>query len=310
MEKINNFAPVLIPTLNRYVHFKRCVESLSRCTYADQTELYIALDYPLNETHWEGYNKICDYIKEIKGFKDVIITKRDNNFGVRDNTRDVRKTIFEKYDRMIMSEDDNEFSPNFLAFVNWGLEKYKDDDRIFAVCGYNYPIDMSGYDKEYYFANEYSAWGCGIWKKKWEYVQTNIFTNEYLQSIFNSFSKLRMILSKRIEILLGLKKCKDENIILGDTVITSYLYLNNLFSVFPKISKVRNWGHDGSGINCGTMTDNNIFNRQEIDNNTDFISNTDIQVQVDKYTHAKLRKYFIIPFRTKVKIIIKLIFNL
>lgn len=310
MQEINNFAPVLIPTLNRFEHLKRCVDSLSRCTYADKTDLYIALDYPLKENHWEGYNQIKEYVENLNGFNNVFIIKREKNYGAADNLFDVQKTIFEKYDRMILSEDDNEFSPNFLAFVNWGLEKYKDDERIFAVCGYNYPIDMSGYDKDYYFANEYSAWGCGIWKDKFQYVQNNFFTNEYLQSIFNSFSKLRILLYKRIEIVLGLKKCKDDNIILGDTIITSYLYLQNKYSVFPRISKVRNWGHDGSGINCGHTKCDDIFIAQEIDNENDFEENENIDISSEKYTHKKLKNYFSIPLKSKVKIIIKLIFNL
>ena len=37
---MNNFAPVLIPTLCRYDHLKRCIESLSACTHAEKTDLY------------------------------------------------------------------------------------------------------------------------------------------------------------------------------------------------------------------------------------------------------------------------------
>lgn len=43
---VDNFAPVIIPTLCRYEHFKECLESLSRCTWAEKTEVYIGLDYP------------------------------------------------------------------------------------------------------------------------------------------------------------------------------------------------------------------------------------------------------------------------
>lgn len=39
------YYPVLIPTLNRFQHFKECVESLAVCTHADKTELLIGLDY-------------------------------------------------------------------------------------------------------------------------------------------------------------------------------------------------------------------------------------------------------------------------
>lgn len=43
------------------------------CTGADRTELYIGLDFPAEESHWEGYRKICDYLPNIIGFKNVVI---------------------------------------------------------------------------------------------------------------------------------------------------------------------------------------------------------------------------------------------
>ena len=35
-----NCAPILIPTLNRYEHLRKCLESLSLCTLADLTEVF------------------------------------------------------------------------------------------------------------------------------------------------------------------------------------------------------------------------------------------------------------------------------
>ena len=45
------FYPVVIPTLNRFDHFRNCVESLVRCTHADKTELIIGLDFPPYEKY-------------------------------------------------------------------------------------------------------------------------------------------------------------------------------------------------------------------------------------------------------------------
>ena len=80
-----NYAPILIPTLNRYNHLKRCVESLAKCTHADKTDLFIALDYPLKEEHWEGYRQIKEYVSSIEGFNKVIIIQRDHNYGPVEN---------------------------------------------------------------------------------------------------------------------------------------------------------------------------------------------------------------------------------
>ena len=62
--EIKTYAPVLIPTLNRYEHFKRCLESLEKCTGAEHTEIFVALDYPPSEKYKEGWSKICKYLEE------------------------------------------------------------------------------------------------------------------------------------------------------------------------------------------------------------------------------------------------------
>ncbi len=191
---MDNFAPVLIPTLNRHVHFKRCVESLARCTHAEKTDLFIALDYPLTESHWDGYNLIVKYLPEIKGFKSISIIKRDKNFGARENIIDARKMIFETYDRIILSEDDNEFSYDFLNFVNQGLEVYEDRNDIFAINGYNYPIVVpKNYDNNVYLWQGYSAWGCGIWKKKWGKVDWSLENLKIDLSIYKNIKCLNNI---------------------------------------------------------------------------------------------------------------------
>ena len=175
MVEMNTYAPVLIPTLNRYNHFVNCVESLSACTCADQTDLFIAIDYPFKEEHWEGYNNICSYVERIIGFKSLTIIKRTKNLGARDNIFDARERIFNNYDRLILSEDDNTFATDFLLFINEGLEVYKNRDDIFSIIGYNFPIDIpNNYTNDVYLFNGFSAWGYGIWKEKWVKLEWDI----------------------------------------------------------------------------------------------------------------------------------------
>ena len=71
-----NYAPILIPTLCRFEHFKNCIESLLYNAVAEFTDLYIALDYPAKPAHFEGYKLINDFINEIDGFKSVNIIRR------------------------------------------------------------------------------------------------------------------------------------------------------------------------------------------------------------------------------------------
>ena len=127
------YYPVYIPTLNRYTHFKRCVESLARNTHADKTELVIGLDYPPEEKYVEGYLKIKGYIPTINGFGKLTVFERGENYGASANSLALLEYVFTHYDAAIATEDDNEFSPCFLDFMNKALKAYKDDEKVVSI---------------------------------------------------------------------------------------------------------------------------------------------------------------------------------
>lgn len=308
---MDNFAPILIPTLNRDVHFKRCVESLSKCTHADKTDLYIAFDYPLKDIHWDGYRQIEKYLNKIKGFKSVNVIKRDENYGVPKNINNARKTIFEKYDRIIFSEDDNYFSPNFLDYINKGLDKFEDDENVSAVCGYNYPIEISDdYKYNYYFHREFSAWGYGTWKAKFCNCKFSVNNTKKFFSKRENKSEIRKLSQRHIYILM--MKIINNKVIYGDLAY----FMNNLelnrYCIFPSLSKVRNHGHDGSGVHCGELASSNKFLLQKIDKDNQFDFDENVPIN-NSIIIRSLRQYFNITQKSKCRIIIKyymhIIFN-
>ena len=166
------YAPVIIPTLCRYEHFKRCLESLRKCTGAEYTDVYIGIDYPTKDSHWDGYNKICEYVSNIVGFHKLVIIKREKNFGPELNVISLRNCVKEHYDRCIISEDDNEFSPNFLEYMNECLTHFKDNPNVIRICGskMTWGVDfntiMKGYNNNIFPAKDYNASGSAIWFDK------------------------------------------------------------------------------------------------------------------------------------------------
>lgn len=265
---MSEYAPVLICTLDRFIHFKNCVESLAKCKYSNQTDLYIGLDYPANESNWEGYELINEYLQSIVGFKSLNVIRRETNFGVQKNFDDAFGFIFNIYEYLIVSEDDNVFSVNFLDYINQGLRKFKDDSHIYAVCGYNYPIQMPiSFSSNYYLANAYSGWGCGIWREKYNFLFHEFMNyNKVISRLNNIKECLTSITSTNAFLSIA-----RNGSILGDYAITGGLNLNNMNCVFPLTTKVKNNGHDGSGVNCGLLDVDNIFYEQKLDENSDFI---------------------------------------
>lgn len=260
----NNFAPIIIPTLNRWRHLKRCVESLARCKQAAQTELIIGLDYPPSERYVEGYNEMRDYLPTIKGFGKVTVLMAEHNLGAVENIVKLRKYVQGRgFDSFIFTEDDNEFSPNFLEFVNKGLELYKDDEKIMAICGYTYlNVDKAAYNSNVIAFREFSAWGYGQWTNKRFQYQCYEKEEEYRDKILQSWKQTFRLWRTRPITVNDLISMHFRHSAYGDSLCDTELALENKYCVYPSISMVRNWGHDGSGEHC---SETDTYINQEID---------------------------------------------
>ena len=247
--KSMKYYPVYIPTLNRFEHFKQCVESLACNTHADQTELVIGLDYPPSDKYVEGYEKIKAYIPLIQGFKKVTVFEWDENLGQSENCRRILRYLFDHYDAAISTEDDLVFSPCFLDFMNKALNIYKDDPQVATVCGYIGENYYGQFDKHLIFNFDNCGWGMGIWKHK----EQNRWKkrNDDINMIFKSIKCSVKVLSVSpgiFSMFLAMIRLGQR---WGDVLCSAQNIINNLYQLCPTISLVRNNGYDGTGVHCG-----------------------------------------------------------
>lgn len=312
-KKFMKIAPVLISVYNRPVHFRKCIESLKKNELAIQTHLFITIDAPFREEDIAPNKEIIEYSKDISGFKEVTLLIREKNLGILKNDTLAMKEVFSLYDRLIRTEDDNIFSENFLSFVNEGLEFYENNDKIFSVCAYNYPINTESFvsDKGFYYSNLFSGWGFGVWKKKWEKInwdkddvlnETRIFLKKY-KDVYK-YNKTAN------NLVLNLIYMVKNDTIYGDSFISLFQYLNNCYSVFPATSMVRNIGHDNSGEHCKNKKKYNIYEKQDIySGDGNFCFSNDIKE--DGNVNNLLKKYFKRGlFKNVCTLIILFLFNI
>lgn len=267
---MNNYAPVLICTLNRHIHFKRCVESLAASTYANKSDLFIGLDYPSNDTHWAGYEIIKAYLPTITGFKTVNIVAREKNFGVTDNWSGMIEYVFERYDRIILSEDDNVFAKSFLSFINGGLCNFEKDPLVLAICGYKFPFDIpKSFPYNFFYSKGFSGWGFGTWRNKYIAQHWNNKSIKEIEKYMRKPWKALFLNSYQYGLFDGLVNIVDSGKFTGDRMYCFSNLVNGTYSVFPTVSKVRNTGHDGSGVHSTKMErSENIFINQLVDSET------------------------------------------
>ena len=248
------YAPVIIPTLNRYEHFKRCLESLEKCTGAEHTDVYVALDYPPSEKYVDGWKKIDAYLAEkekINSFANLYVVRRERNYGVgheNSNGSALIKEIKKQYEYYIFTEDDNEFSSCFLEYMNACFQRFMNDDRIVKICGYNFPMKFpSMYKNNFYISKRFCAWGNGSWTKKNKSIEDNYYNLDALRGIIldaTKYNRLKEVFPRGIGLIHSMLKLGKLH---GDAIYEVYANLEDKYFVLPTMSKVRNYGNDGTG---------------------------------------------------------------
>jgi len=255
------YAPIIIPTLCRYEHFVRCIESLKKNRWASKTDVYIALDYPLKSEHEDGYHKICDYLRGggYEEFKNFTVVKRKINYGSEKNFSEICDWVLTKYDRFIRTDDDIEFSPNFIEYMDKCLMEYEKDPEVVAVSGYSHPIRwMTSKGSTCLKQNcVCSMWGTGFWKEKY-YQLKNLLCSGYFKNnadklirskSFNGIADARLISFSRTF-------SADKNDLMfkmTDVSVGAYISMTDKWVISPVKSKSRNWGFDGTGEYCGNI---------------------------------------------------------
>lgn len=167
-------APVVLFAFNRPDALRATLKALSKNDLASETDLYVRLDGPRNESDVEKVAAVRKVASEARGFRSVDVTSSPMNRGLAASVIAGVERVLEFSDSVIVLEDDLVTHPGFLAFLNAGLEKYRDVLDLFSVCGYTNEARMpSGYGFDAFFGPRSSSWGWATWRDRWRSVEWN-----------------------------------------------------------------------------------------------------------------------------------------
>lgn len=258
--EISACAPIIIPTLCRYEQFKKSIDSLKKNRYANMTDVFIGLDFPIKEEHKEGNALIKQYIynEDFSAFHSFNVIERTENYGVKRNIIDLKKIVMKNYDSFIYADDDIEYSEDFIEYMNLCLSKYKDDDEIIAITGYSYPIKWKVDNGSNVFRQNFICpmWGTGMWTKKAKEVDGYIESgnlNEYFEKNRQKALKKTMTDACKMDyVWFNVKHDHSVNLAKesSDVAYRIYMAIKNKYVISPVLSHTRNMGFDGSGVYC------------------------------------------------------------
>ena len=149
-------APVVLFVYNRLDHTMNVIESLSKNLLADQTDLYVFSDAAKTENGLEKVNAVREYIRKTdwrSHFKKVTVVEAETNKGLAKSIIGGVTKILEEYGKVIVVEDDLVLSPYFLQYMNDALDYYKDDQKIWSISGYSFPMkSLKNYDHDVFYS--------------------------------------------------------------------------------------------------------------------------------------------------------------
>ena len=245
-----NYPPILISAYSRPTHLYECLLSLEACAGSSNHEIYITIDAPHSQDVVEFNQQVIEVANGNWKFKSLqTIIPRENTGGeiIKQSALQLLRTN----DTLIMFEEDNRFSPDFLSYMNWALMHYKNDSSVYSVSAWSPDDPLFDDSGAVFLYPGYCAWGVGLWAAK----TNNLIISRAMQREYFSHK----LASLRRTVLYFLKaphlKRATLNFYLnggeaGDRYIDLYVFMNKGFSVFPGVSRTKNVGHDGSGENC------------------------------------------------------------
>lgn len=255
-----HLAPIVFFCFNRAEKTKLVLESLVKNDLAESSEIYIFCDGPRNIKDLSEIEKVHKVIDSFEGFKKKHIVKRKINHGSQFSIIHGINQVFQKYDSIIVIEDDIITSRYFLKFINSSLEFYKDEKNVWCVTGFNYPKSIISYPKNYkedifFVKGKNASWGWGGWKDRWQKIDFDVKDYESFKKNPKSIRSFNRAGSNMFDML---RMQKEGKINAWDIQMCYSMFKNSGYSLHPIKPLTKNIGFDSSGTH--TQGSQNIVN--------------------------------------------------
>ncbi len=235
--------PVAVFAYNRPAHLRSTLRALAANPEASETEVFLFSDGPKTAEDEPLVSAVRAVAEEEFTFAALRLEARERNVGLAQNIMDGVSETADAYGSVIVLEDDLVTSPFFLAYMNRALDLYRDEPRVASVHGYVYPTRQPL--PETFFIRGADCWGWATWKRAWQHYNpdgTQLLAElqrRGLEAAFDfdeTFEYTRMLHRQTI----------GKN---SSWAVRWYAsaFLNDMLTLYPARSLVRNVGHDGTG---------------------------------------------------------------
>lgn len=254
----------IIFTYSRPEHTTKVLEALKRNEILP-SKLFIFQDGLKESTNISDWEKVGQVIQNVD-WCDTEVHITSKNQGLANSVISGVSYVFEKYDAVIVLEDDCVPHPKFMTYMIASLNKYEDQKQVYSIGGDTWPINLQKEGADAYFCGRILSCGWGTWKDRWSQYERDYMILKRIKSNPESNERLSIWGGDLESHLIGniTGQCDSWAVFWALKVIEKGGYC-----LVPYESLITNIGYDGTGVHSGT---NKIdINYRPIDNMDDYI---------------------------------------
>jgi hypothetical protein len=187
--------PIAMPSYNRADYLRQVLAALKACDNLDRF-MIVTSEEP-------G----CPEVSALFDAVDFVPIQRHTHavrWGLSRNVTAAINFAFELNDVAVILEDDIVPAKDFLNYILWGLERFRDDPRVISICGYRrletapHPADLTRATFRHWFA----PWGWATWKDRWQRFYREVYQETDDPSWDTQFCRAYMLQDEaRVEIV-------------------------------------------------------------------------------------------------------------
>jgi hypothetical protein len=99
--------------------------------------------------------------------KNIILKINSFNYGCGKSLPSAVDWVFEKYDRVIVLEDDIRVSSEFFSYMDWALHHFELSKNIYHINGWSPLGGASDKTVRIYQSRQVFGWGWATWRDRW-----------------------------------------------------------------------------------------------------------------------------------------------
>lgn len=271
--------PIAIFAYNRPSHLKRLLIAME--SYRVKS-LDVFIDGPKNKKDKLIQNDILFMLKNnIK--IDINIIHKKKNYGLAKSLVFGVDYMSRKYKHFIVLEDDVIPYKNFFNFIKCNLKKYKNDNGISAICGYQFPeFNLIKNNKNISIINDhFIPWGWATWSDKWkEYKKYNLTQDELKKTKNKNF----------FNFFLKILKTKKKLIWTSNYILFNFLKKKKF--IYPLFSLTKNIGFDGSGVNSKTSNKLRVTEKKNLVNYFHYSNDHSYKKKFNKIYKSRIKLFY------------------